>query len=339
MTIRRSPGWRKIVTFAGVAGVACGGDAQPDHDNAIGQYAQEATLSACSKSVILANTPPERLAIINRGLDWIDQRVLYSQTPQSAEGGYRTDCSGFVSMCWGFGAPGNTTYSFAGGPWDDRRSHRINWADLEPGDALNDPQHHIVLFAGWLDEAHTRLCAMEEYNWGEPASLTHHSVYENFEGVPFHSAFLPIRFDANPPGVTASTGPTSTTGGTSTGGTSTGGAAGRTCYSNTLSRAMPEDACVQSRFDHGWYQCVDGAWRSGEGTNGTCTSTNPLQPTTTTATCFSYTLGRTVTERTCLQARLDSQWYQCTDTGWVTSPSIATDHTGTIGACSDWFPL
>jgi hypothetical protein len=33
-----------------------------------------------------------------------------------------------------------------------------------------------------------------------------------------------------------------------------------TCYSSTLGRDMPENACVQSAADDNWYQCSGGAW-------------------------------------------------------------------------------
>ena len=41
------------------------------------------------------------------------------------------------------------------------------------------------------------------------------------------------------------------------GGTGGGGAG---CYSSTLGREMPDNACVQSRADSLWYQCANGAW-------------------------------------------------------------------------------
>lgn len=34
----------------------------------------------------------------------------------------------------------------------------------------------------------------------------------------------------------------------------------RDCYSDTLEREMPDDACVQSRTNKLWYQCAGGAW-------------------------------------------------------------------------------
>ncbi len=39
-----------------------------------------------------------------------------------------------------------------------------------------------------------------------------------------------------------------------------GGNSGAGCYSQTLGREMPDNACVQSKFDSAWYQCANGAW-------------------------------------------------------------------------------
>ncbi len=39
-----------------------------------------------------------------------------------------------------------------------------------------------------------------------------------------------------------------------------GGGGGAGCYSHTLGREMPDNACVQSRSDSLWYQCANGAW-------------------------------------------------------------------------------
>ena len=44
------------------------------------------------------------------------------------------------------------------------------------------------------------------------------------------------------------------------GGSSGGGGGGAGCYSATLGREMPANACVQSRSDSLWYQCDDGDW-------------------------------------------------------------------------------
>lgn len=39
-----------------------------------------------------------------------------------------------------------------------------------------------------------------------------------------------------------------------------GGGGGAGCYSDTKGREMPDNACVQSKFDDLWYQCDNGDW-------------------------------------------------------------------------------
>jgi hypothetical protein len=45
-------------------------------------------------------------------------------------------------------------------------------------------------------------------------------------------------------------------------GGSSGGStnSGAECYSGTLGKEMPDNACVQSKYDDLWYQCADGDW-------------------------------------------------------------------------------
>jgi hypothetical protein len=44
------------------------------------------------------------------------------------------------------------------------------------------------------------------------------------------------------------------------GGGGGGGGGGAGCYSGTLGRTMPMNACVQSKYDNLWYQCDNGSW-------------------------------------------------------------------------------
>jgi hypothetical protein len=141
---------------------------------------------------MLAAAPSNVVPFLNRALDWVHRRAPYSQNPQSAFGGYRTDCSGLVSMAWGRPPPGETTYSFADGPWDDHSSVRLaSWDEIQIGDATNFPGDpsagtgHIRLFAGWLDAAHTTYCSIEEYDYGQVASIRSH--------VLDRSIYIPIR--------------------------------------------------------------------------------------------------------------------------------------------------
>ena len=94
-----------------------------------------------------------RSTMISRGQSWVDKHVPYNQ--QGSYDGYRTDCSGFVSMCWELARPGLTTFTM------HTVSHNITKNDLQPGDALNCDSRHINLFAGWADSGKTQYIAME----------------------------------------------------------------------------------------------------------------------------------------------------------------------------------
>jgi hypothetical protein len=51
---------------------------------------------------------------------------------------------------------------------------------------------------------------------------------------------------------------------------------GSTCYSATLEREMPENACVQSMFDGEWFQCADGLWSDRWSNPHACNGEYPL---------------------------------------------------------------
>lgn len=130
---------------------------------------------------------PTRCEVMAHAKQWIDNKVYYSQGPHGGYcrgsyyydphvgKNYRPDCSGYVSAVWRRPAPGNTTYSFAGGPWSDGSSHIINYNDLRPGDALNfagNPNTgtgHIRLFGGWMNDAKTRVWTYETSTCGTHA--------------------------------------------------------------------------------------------------------------------------------------------------------------------------
>jgi hypothetical protein len=149
-------------------------------------------IPSCTEAAILAAAPSNAVPFINRALDWVHRAAPYSQLPQPAFGGYRTDCSGLVAMSWGRPPPGETTYSFAGGPWWNHSSVRLaSWNDIRIGDATNYPGDpsagtgHIRLFAGWLDAAHTQYCSIEEYDYGHVAEIRPHPLNT--------SIYIPIR--------------------------------------------------------------------------------------------------------------------------------------------------
>lgn len=60
------------------------------------------------------------------------------------------------------------------------------------------------------------------------------------------------------------------------GGGGGGGGGGAGCYSGTLGKEMPNNACVQSKFDKLWYQCDDGSWVDRWTDPAACDGVHPL---------------------------------------------------------------
>ncbi|MGW9208466.1 hypothetical protein ACWGR4_15955 [Embleya sp. NPDC055664] len=96
--------------------------------------------------------------IVARAKRWADLGLGYSMS--GFHDGYRTDCSGLVSMAWGLPPPGLTTVTLP------EVSHPIGRDELRPGDILLNTAPgaagHTLIFAGWADAAHTRYHAYEE---------------------------------------------------------------------------------------------------------------------------------------------------------------------------------
>ena len=105
-----------------------------------------------------------RSQIIMRATQWVNASIPYSQTGWATlEGvkvaspsvGWRRDCSGFASMAWGLPMPGASTRTI--GSYADA----ITKDQLMPGDIINAPGRHVVLFGGWADPEHTSYYSYE----------------------------------------------------------------------------------------------------------------------------------------------------------------------------------
>lgn len=119
-----------------------------------------------------------RSEIISRAKTWSDIGIPYSQTDYY--GGYRTDCSGYVSMAWKL-SESLTTRSL------DQVSHRIDKDDLLAGDILLSYDNHVVIFEKWADTAHTSYYIYEQ----TPPQTIHHVIpYPYYSG-----SYLPYRYD------------------------------------------------------------------------------------------------------------------------------------------------
>ncbi|MER8101506.1 hypothetical protein [Kitasatospora sp. NPDC094016] len=93
-----------------------------------------------------------RSEILARAQFWYGKNINYDQGgsyPDSSGRGYRTDCSGYVSMAWHLGTSANTQ------GLADSFTYQISRSDLMPGDILNSYYDHVILFEKWDDAAHT----------------------------------------------------------------------------------------------------------------------------------------------------------------------------------------
>jgi uncharacterized protein (TIGR03382 family) len=113
--------------------------------------------SACtlSRDEIFASVSGARLRILTRGFAWLDEGVKYSQS--ASHEGYRTDCSGFVSMCWESGTSYNTT-AFMNGTGG--ATELGSYDELLPGDGIIH-SGHAAIFVGWPDQEHSMACVVE----------------------------------------------------------------------------------------------------------------------------------------------------------------------------------
>jgi hypothetical protein len=126
--------------------------------------------------------PVVTASAIAAGRQWIDVKMPYCQAANNAYDStcgrtcrrtgaantaqwnrYRSDCSGFVSWSWNLPAPGQTTATLPS------VSRYIPAVDLQPGDALDRPGHHVVMFERWANSAKTSAVIMEEPRCGQVA--------------------------------------------------------------------------------------------------------------------------------------------------------------------------
>ncbi|NXY98451.1 VCBS repeat-containing protein [Streptomyces sp. BR123] len=126
-----------------------------------------------------AATKISRETVIERARSWVGIGLDYNWGGR--HGGYRTDCSGYVSMAWDLDSS-LTTDTF------EPRGvvHRIGKSDLKAGDALLDNDGgaggHVVLFERWANSDHTKY-------WGfdfTPSGV-HHRIYD----YPYYPGYGP----------------------------------------------------------------------------------------------------------------------------------------------------
>ena len=143
-----------------------------------------------------ATAPITRAQITARAVTWIAEKVPYSQSRwwSNENGRYRQDCSGFVSMAWAL----NPRQNYWTGNLN-KVSTPIASKNLRPGDILNWPRHHVVLFAGWANDAKTKFNLYEQYGTGHSPRFLRNASRSYY----LNKGYRPARYDK----VTAATSP------------------------------------------------------------------------------------------------------------------------------------
>lgn len=183
----------RLGALTAVAGFAAAGfgavqaQAAPAH---LGTEARATTAAATARTAADSRPAATREQILARARSWVDAGVPYSQSRWYQ--GYRTDCSGFVSMAWGLG-----TSHWTGDL--DTYGVRITKDELRPGDLLlfhnsAAPTNgsHAVLFGGWADADHTRYTVIEMTSGKGAVERTAPYAYFSHSGsyVPYRYAGL-----------------------------------------------------------------------------------------------------------------------------------------------------
>ncbi|MFC4493720.1 NlpC/P60 family protein [Streptomyces ovatisporus] len=106
-----------------------------------------------------------RDTVIKRAKTWLTavdgHQVPYSQS--KTFGGYRTDCSGYVSMALKYGKPGTNTVGLASSDF----TTKIKTSQLKKGDLIIDANgsnttRHVVIFEKWTSSAKKSYRAYEQ---------------------------------------------------------------------------------------------------------------------------------------------------------------------------------
>ncbi len=155
---------RALALFAPLAVIIAACGEAPTDDEHLGVVASDLTTITRSQA-------------LSRGQLWVAAKLPYCQSANHQPDGdqacakvctrpnnaqwdpYRSDCSGFVSWSWGIAAPGRTTADLAPAVTDI--THTIDPHTLMPGDAVNKPSDHTMLFVKWITPG-VRATFMEE---------------------------------------------------------------------------------------------------------------------------------------------------------------------------------
>lgn len=136
-----------------------------------------------------------RATVVARGKSWVDRAVPYSMSAFFE--GYRTDCSGFLSMCWVLSSNGVPTSPSTAGLDDPSLVTPIAKEDLQPGDMILRPKDqpgasygHAVLFVAWANPERTKYIGYHESSGSGKAVMA--TITYPFYG---ETGFAPYRYN------------------------------------------------------------------------------------------------------------------------------------------------
>jgi hypothetical protein len=139
-----------------------------------------------------------RCEIMYRAQTWYEIRndsdMTYSQTSThwdwSITRKYRRDCSGYVDMAWHLNSDQNTS------ALPGISTQLGSWKDLQPGDILDYPGVHTILFKAWNDGAHT---SFTYYAFGgTPVKIATETITGGSDGkidTHSYSGYKPYRYN------------------------------------------------------------------------------------------------------------------------------------------------
>lgn len=167
---RRTSVWGRCLAIVGALALAGGG-----------AWAGVGVSSADAASSIT------RAEVMKRAKTWSSNPVPYSMS--RTRGGYRTDCSGFVSMAWKIGKPGLSTVTLVD------IAKRIDKQNLKAGDIImkggpgtGGANGHVVIFEKWANQAKTAYVGIEQT---PPQTKRREIPYPYFNGG---SGYRPYRY-------------------------------------------------------------------------------------------------------------------------------------------------
>jgi hypothetical protein len=134
-----------------------------------------------------SHQPPS--TFVQRGKVWVDRQIPYNQgvtanpdgSRAASNTGFRTDCSGFLSMAWGLPATGLSVP--VTGNLGNYANTFTDKNQLQPGDAINNRKvgndGHVVLFVRWIDKNQGTFVAYEENGGQGKAVQTNLTLVSN----------------------------------------------------------------------------------------------------------------------------------------------------------------